>query len=97
MYFPNNPSENKLAGNLKEGRYSHALVTVEHPQWHLPTTPPATIFAIGGQNRTHSRSSVEEWEPVTQTWKMTSFELEESRERFGALAVKRDMICPSSA
>ena len=96
MYYPYSPSRNKIVGDLKQSRKRHALVTVAHPRWYLPGTPPPTIFAIGGENSTrHSLASVEEWEPGTQTWKMTDFELEGSRANFGALAVNRETICPS--
>ena len=94
LYYPYNPTGNKIVGDLNAVRQRHALVTVSHPQWHLPTTPPPTIFAIGGENQTHGLTSVEEWEPGTQTWKMTNFALEEPRANFGALAVNREMICP---
>ena len=98
LYYPDKPSENKVVGEMYTGRTGHTLMALAHPQGHWP----ATIFAIGGRTYTidgtkRYLSSIEEWDPKTQAWKMTNFELNEARAYFGALAIDREMICPQAS
>ena len=98
LYYPDKPSENKVVGEMYTGRTGHTLMALAHPQGNWP----ATIFAIGGRTYTidgtkRYLSSIEEWDPKTQAWKMTNFELNEARAYFGALAIDREMICPQAS
>jgi len=80
--------ESKRGGSL-EAVWNLGLVTVDLP------TPK--VFAVGGKwgiSDYFGRDQVEEWEPVTKTWKMTEIKLHSRIHSFGFLAVNIDMFCP---
>jgi len=73
-----------------DGVLHHGLVTVD-----LPNNPIPKVFAVGGQWARYSfRDQVEEWEPLTKTWKITEMKLHSRMYVFGFLAVNFDLVCP---
>ena len=75
-----------------DGVWDHGLVTVD-----LPNTPIPKVFAVGGKwGRIDyfSRDTVEEWEPLTKTWKITEMKTHARINAFGFLAVNFDLVCP---
>ena len=72
------------------GVMQHRLVTVDLPK--------PKVFAIGGQHGGCSnchRDTVEEWEPLTQTWKTTEMKTHAGMSTFGAIAINFDFVCPN--
>merc|ERR1711974_74261 len=72
----------RKAGDLNHGRQRHALVTVgeEYP----------TVYAMGGKDG-YALSSVEEWDPVKEEWRVLS-SLDKARYNFAALAITESTL-----
>ena len=54
----------------------------------------SATLALGGYDGGNVLSSVEKWNPETETWSEVEDQLEEKRERFGLVAVPKSLVCP---
>ena len=55
-----------------------------------------TTLALGGYDGdSNVLNSVEEWNPETESWSTLETRLKEKRNRFGAVAAPKSLICPS--
>jgi len=91
--------ESEIVGDLNQGRNRLSLVTVESPR--------RAVYAMGGQCCTICRSefageikcypqpqdTVELWDDISKTWKVTKIKLKKPNFQPASLAVARDMIC----
>ena len=55
----------------------------------------STTLALGGYDGdSNVLNSVEEWNPETESWSTVETRLKEKRNRFGAVAAPKRLICP---
>ena len=54
-----------------------------------------TTLALGGRDDDNDLKTVEEWNPVTESWSTVETQLKEKRTIFGAVAAPKRLICPS--
>ena len=59
----------------------------------LRTQELERVFAMGGYDGSSNLDSVEEFDPDTLTWNPAPANLLERRISYGAVALKRDLIC----
>ena len=79
------------------GVTEHGLVTVDLPE--------PKVFSVGGvarkvgvrpssRTKKGALDTVEEWQPLTKTWKTTELKTHTPVFGFGYLAVNYDLVCP---
>ena len=76
-----------FAGCLVQARSHHGLIVV-----HVENKP--TVLAVGGSNDMNVLDSIEMWNPINETWTMTSMKLSEPRFNFGILSLPTRSLCP---
>lgn len=55
-----------------------------------------TTLAVGGlDDDLNNLNTVEEWEPESESWSTVETRLKEKRSYFGAVAVNKNLVCPS--
>ena len=54
------------------------------------------MFAFGGYNGLSALNSVEQFDPHKNTWTLAPTSMEEARRAFGAIAVPRELVCPTT-
>ena len=74
-------------GSLVQARSYPGLVVV-----HVENKP--TVLAVGGSNDMNVLDSIEMWNPINETWTMTSMKLSEPRFNFGILSLPTRSLCP---
>ena len=52
-------------------------------------------LAVGGYDGYNELNTVEEWKPETESWSTVETRLKEKRRAFGAVAVNKNLVCPS--
>ena len=53
------------------------------------------IFAIGGRSGSSYLNSIEDFNPETKTWTLTSTTFEEKRYEFGQVVIQLERVCPN--
>ena len=54
-----------------------------------------TTLAVGGVDGGNYLTTVEEWEPESESWSTVETRLKEKRSVFGLVAVNKNLVCPS--
>ena len=76
----------QYAGDLNTARKNFHILSIT-------TAGSKRTFALGGMDGSSRLDSVEELDVDTLTWKTTPAKLAEKRERFGAVALPRSLVC----
>lgn len=76
----------QYAGDLNTARYHFHILTIT-------TDGSERTFALGGYDGSSYLDSVEELNPDTLTWKTTPAKLAGKRDRFGAVALPKSLVC----
>ena len=79
----------RKGGNMSEGRSSHGMGIID-----LNNEP--TLVAFGGTNGPSYFDSVDIWDDINETWKLSNITMKKERSDFAHSTVPTELLCPEN-